>query len=389
MRRLLLFVFLVLIPSSVDAQLSLECDPSCSISVPGTGKVELAVETSGVERVEFVVRTADGRLHLQDTVAVENSRASLGYQIAPRLLPAEVLARSIHPSHGAVVRFRLAAASEEGPGIWGPNGVTFGYQGVQASPLHIKIGVDEDQCSSARVALSPGSGGSVAADTVFGSFDRGSGRCQARVDWRLGDAVGRQYLTATVVGGKRRIEIPGRALARPRVVFATAYSFGRESTSARVRGMDTVLVVERFYDEDGRLTRTEQRTDVNSNGDSVRKEDRSAELDPVFGVDFPLPFNASAGNYLRFFLGVSAAEPTDRFYAGVSLSQLASLVPMLGPPDAIPFSVHLGAQLERVDFAIDEGDEVRTERRILGGWTLIASIEASSLLSAAAGIFLQ
>lgn len=198
-------------------------------------------------------------------------------------------------------------------------------------PIPVVIGgaKNEASCDSAQVVFRA-VGGSTSPDSVRGQWTEATketpGSCTARAHWRLGEGVGRQHLRAHLVGNAdESLQFTSTARALPRLTIGLVVS--RPSGYHRLEiTADTVTVTRTVGDstvEMKRVTTTEKAQEV----------ERDFAMTPVLGFDWPM---VPQWGRLRVSAAASLASPTQDWFFGVSLVQIAVGL----PHEAVGVSLH-------------------------------------------------
>jgi hypothetical protein len=314
-------------------------------------------------------------------VVVRDEVARFMWQSSGEQLPVYVVARALYDASGnpppavGVVEFEIARLSTPLAFRGTPTGQEW-LAGAQYRAARVTLEtVSPTDCSSARVAFRPSSGGSVSQDTVRAEWVEGA--CRAETNWTFAPTVGRQFLRATVTGSSNSVPIPGLARAAPRVMFGTSLHFGRQDGRVRDLAVDTLKVVTNAYDASGNLVTSTTDQLLDTTRHSATADVRGFGVDPVIGVDFALFPEIKWTRFIRVFLGVSAEDPTKRFYWGFSPTQLL----WQEANEGVPINIQFGAQIERADYVTGQTPPFARQTRWLWGWSVLTVVDGSSLLS--------
>ncbi len=241
--------------------------------------------------------------------------------------------------------------------------------------LQVYLDASRKPCAEQRVYFAPSAGGTVSPDTAYGTAVAG-GKCVAEATWRLGPAVGEQTVWARLVEGTDRRSFNAVARARPKLSGGLVWS-----AAFLGEGNDDAMTVTK---EIGKYQYTEidpgSGREITITRDTVLSQTTSQietpNFDPIVGIEFTVFPTVRETRRIRFFAGVSATAPTERFFAGIA--PIALFSKQLTEGSAI--GLYVGTSLYRA--------KTTDGRKNIWSWpSAMLVVDGTSLLSAVAGAF--
>ena len=327
--------------------------PKILIAPLGTGDAAVQI-TEGASRTytypwksDTVIRSTVRLLVQTVPTAVVPLQSDTIYLVPPQATPIDVVVRRYAPYAGL-------------KDTWLPMVITPQFEHQNQSQL------TEAECAKVRFKAQAGAAGTVAPDSGRGQWDAANHRCVGETRWRLGPATGTQQLRFDIGDDKDVAQSHGmlRAFSRegPRVIGGVGY-FNRYSATRTF-----YCPVKRPSNPATECAREEPNALTADTFQVKRRERRDNEVRPFAGIEVPIVLSHQPANSVgqffarrvRLLAGTGIDEPGENMFVGATISALffpeyeSSLVQLQG-----------GWQFRR------------------GGYFIGASIDASSLLSAA------